>query len=63
MIQLLQVLIGLLVVGFWLWMLIDLSNDQYLSQKEKNNWFLALILLNIFGAVWYYLVEYRPRHL
>ncbi len=44
-------------------MIVDLANNEYLSKESKNNWFLALILLNAFGAIWYYLVEYRPRNL
>ena len=63
MILLIPVALGLLLAGFWLWMIVDLANNKYLSKESKNNWFLALILLNVFGALWYYLVEYRPRNL
>ena len=63
MILLIPAVIGLLLAGFWLWMIIDLANNEYLSKQIKNNWFLAFILLNAFGAIWYYLVEYRPRNL
>ncbi len=63
MILFIPAVIGLLLAGFWLWMIVDLANNEYLSKESKNNWFLALILLNVIGAVWYYLVEYRPRNL
>ena len=63
MIQFAEVLIGLLMIGFWLWMIVDLTNNKYLNREIKNRWFLAFILLNIFGALWYYLVEYRNRNL
>jgi hypothetical protein len=63
MIQFIPLLIGLPLIGFWFWMLIDLSNNDYLPQNTKNNWFLAFILLNIFAALWYYMVEYRPRNM
>jgi len=63
MILLIPAVIGLLLAGFWLWMIVDLANNEYLSKESKNNWFLALILLNVFGAIWYYLVEYRSRNL
>lgn len=63
MTQLIPLFISLPLIGFWLWMVIDLTNNDYLSRESKNNWFLAIIFLNIFGAVWYYLVEYRPRNL
>ncbi len=62
-IQLLPAVFGIPVIGFWLWMLVDLTNNQYIPRNEKNNWFLTFVLLNVFGALWYYLVEYRNRNL
>lgn len=63
MIQLMPMLVGLPLIGFWLWMLVDLSKNDYLSKNTKNNWFIIFILLNIFGALWYYMVEYRYRNM
>jgi hypothetical protein len=63
MAQLIPILIGLPLIGFWLWMLTDLSKNDYLSGSKKNNWFLAFILLNIFAALGYYPVEYQPRNM
>jgi hypothetical protein len=63
MAQLLPVIFGIPLFGFWLWMLVDMTNNKYITRASKNNWILAFILLNIFGAGWYYLVEYRPRNL
>ena len=61
--QLIMALIGILLAGFWLWMIVDLANNEYLTKETKNYWFVAFILLNVFGALWYYLTEYRPRYL
>jgi hypothetical protein len=63
MFLLFPLIIGFVFAGFWLWMLVDLTNNKYLSRETKNNWFLAFIFLNVFGAFWYYLVEYRNRNL
>lgn len=63
MIQTIPMLFSLPFVGFWLWMVNDLLNNDYLSEEAKYNWFYAFILLNIFGAFWYYVVEYRPRNM
>ena len=63
MLNFIPMLIGLPLIGFWFWMLRDLSNNQYISSSSKTTWFLAFVLLNIFGAAWYYFVEYRPRNL
>lgn len=62
MIQFIPLFISIPLIGFWLWMLVDLRNNPYLPEETKNRWFLALVLLNIFGAAWYYLVEYQPRN-
>ncbi len=56
-------LIGLPLIGFWIWMLVDLANNDYISRQEKNHWFIYIMVFNAIGAFWYYLVEYRPRHL
>lgn len=61
MIQLIPAVLGIPLIGFWLWMLVDMTNNQFITRESKNNWLLAFVLLNIFGALWYYLVEYRPR--
>lgn len=61
--QLIPAFLGIPLIGFWLWMLVDLTNNTYLTKDAKNYWFLALVLLNVVGAFWYYMVEYRPRHL
>ena len=63
MVQGIQVGIGIILIGCWLWMLVDMTNNPYLSKDSKNKWFIAFILLNVFGALWYYLVEYRNRNL
>ncbi len=63
MAELIPIVISIPILGFWFWMLSDLSNNDYISKQEKTNWFLILVLLNVFGAAWYYLVEYRNRNL
>ncbi len=63
MIWLIPAVIGILLAGFWLWMIVDLTNNAYIPKETKNYWFIAFILLNVFGALWYYLVEYRNSHL
>ena len=58
---------------FWFWMFRDMTNNDYLPANStvpltwppstKFGWTLAFIILNVFAAFWYYLVEYRNRHL
>lgn len=63
MIQLIPLFLGFPLIGFWLWMLVDMTNNEYISADSKRNWFVSFILLNVFAAFWYYTVEYRPRHM
>ncbi|MDD5371673.1 MAG: hypothetical protein PHQ40_21540 [Anaerolineaceae bacterium] len=63
MAQLIPMMIGFPLIGFWFWMFRDLTNNDYLPANVKNSWMLAFIVMNVFAAYWYYLVEYRNRHL
>ncbi len=49
--------------AFWLWMFRDMTKNAYLSSESRYGWTLQFVFLNVFAAFWYYLVEYRPRHL
>lgn len=62
MIQFIPLLIALPLIAFWLWMLVDMTNNVYLTKETKEGWFVKFYLLNVVGAFWYYLVEYRPSH-
>jgi hypothetical protein len=59
----LSMLVGLALMVFWLSMFWDLAHNDYLPGSSKNNWAFLFVFLNVFSAVWYYFVEYRPRHL
>jgi hypothetical protein len=63
MFVLFPILLVIPLFGFWLWMLNDLGKNRYITRQERNNWFLLIVFLNVFGALWYYLGEYRNRHL
>ena len=51
------IIIGVAV--FWLWMLIDLLQRKKFD--DKLVWLVALIFLNILGAVLYYFLVYSKR--
>ncbi len=63
LILLFAVLLPVPLLVFWLWMFRDMSNNDYLSNGERNNWTRYFVFLNVFAAFWYYIVEYRPRHM
>jgi len=52
--MLISVFLGIFIVGFWLWMLIDcLKRKKF---EDKLVWIIVLLLLNILGAILYYLL-------
>ena len=55
-------LITLPLIVFWLWMAWDLGGNDHLSRSEKQYWQLAFLLMNVFAAVYYYVIEYKKRH-
>jgi hypothetical protein len=70
--QLFFLIIPIPLVAFWFWMFRDMLNNDYLPDNPgaplswppitRSGWIFAFIILNIFAAAWYYLVEYRNRH-
>lgn len=61
--QLMILMIPLPLVAFWFWMFRDMVKNDYLSPKEKNDWTLSFLLLNVVAAGLYYFIEYRNRYL
>ncbi len=71
MAQLILLIIPLALLVFWLWMFWDMSNNTSIPSNSaalswppssKFEWMLALIFLNVVGAVFYYFYEYRNRY-
>ncbi len=71
MVQLTLLIIPLTLFVFWLWMFLDMTNNTSIPSNSavlswppssKFEWTLALIFLNVFGAVFYYFYEYRNRY-
>jgi hypothetical protein len=63
MVPYVPITISLVLIAFWLWMFVDMANNEYIAPESKNTWFVLFVFLNIFTALWYYAVEYRNRHL
>ncbi len=72
LIPLISTIILLLLVIFWVWMFRDMTNSDRLPNRSnapfnfpplsKFDWMFVFIILNIFGAVYYYVVEYKNSH-
>ncbi|HEX9013964.1 MAG TPA: hypothetical protein VF813_10620 [Anaerolineaceae bacterium] len=61
--QLIPMLIGIPLIGFWGWMFGEMSRNPYLTSREKSTWTLWFFIFNVVTAFWYYLVEYRPSRM
>ncbi len=56
----LPVCLGLMV--FWVWMLISAIQNPVLGDGEKIGWVLAIIFLQILGALLYFFIGHPKRH-
>ena len=54
--------VGLVIVVFWIWGLIDCLNNEPSEGNEKIVWILVIILLGAVGALLYYTVR-RPARI
>lgn len=59
--QILSVAVILAGFLFWMWMYRDMSGNDGLTAREKENWTTTFIFLNVFGAILYYANVYRKR--
>ncbi len=61
MIVLIPLAVILPMLGFWMWMYRDMTNNVYLPDSAKQYWTMVFFFMNVFGAIWYYVAEYRNR--
>lgn len=59
--KLLPLIILIPILVFWLWMAWDMDKNDHLSESSKLNWMLILAFLSVFGAMLYFVTEYRKR--
>ena len=52
-------IVGLALMAFWIWMLIDCAKYEPSEGNDKVVWILIIVLLNWVGALIYYFVR-RP---
>ena len=70
--QLIPIIIMLPLIGFWFWMLWDMTNNDRLPSNStptltwpptsKLGWMLIFVVLNVFGAAFYYVEVYRNKN-
>ncbi|MBI2632565.1 PLDc N-terminal domain-containing protein [Candidatus Pacearchaeota archaeon] len=50
------IIIGVLLLAFWIWMIIDCAKRNFKNDMEKIIWILVIVLLGWIGALIYYIV-------
>jgi hypothetical protein len=53
--------IGLAILIFWIWMLIDAIQNKGLTDGEKIGWVLAIVFLHIIGSILYFFIGHPKR--
>ena len=54
--------IGLFLLGFWIWMLVDCIRHEPSEGNDKIVWVLVIVFAKVIGAAIYYFVR-RPERL
>jgi len=54
--------IGLLLIIFWIWMIIDVATNEPSEGNEKLIWILVVVLVGWIGALVYYFAR-RPERI
>lgn len=57
----LMALLGLALIGFWVWMLVDSLMNSKLTEMQRAIWVLVIITTNLIGAFVYFFVGRSPR--
>ena len=58
---LILVSLGLLLMVFWIWMLIDAIQNKGLGEGEKIGWVLAIVFLHFIGSLLYFFIGHPKR--
>ena len=57
-----SMVMGLLLLAFWIWMIIDCANNEPNKGNDKLIWILIIVLTGWLGAAIYYFVR-RPKRI
>lgn len=53
--------IGLSLLAFWIWMLIDCLTRESKAGNDRLVWALVIVFTKLLGAALYYFIRYRRR--
>lgn len=54
--------LGILLLAFWVWMIVDCARRNFKNGNEKIIWILIILFAKVFGAViYFFVVKNRKR--
>ena len=56
-------IVGIAIIAFWIWMIVDVAQRKFKEKTEKIIWILVVVLLGWLGALVYFIVirMYNPK--
>lgn len=60
-----MILVGLLLLAFWIWMIVDCAKRKFKNETEKIIWIIVIVLAQWVGALVYFITirTYNPKGL
>lgn len=59
------IIIGILLLAFWIWMIVDCAKRKFKNDIEKIVWIVVIVLAHWIGAFVYFIIVriYNPKGL
>jgi thiol:disulfide interchange protein len=59
------IILGILIIAFWVWMIVDCARRKFRNDSEKIIWIIVIVLAHWLGSLTYFIVIklYNPRGL
>lgn len=56
-----EIIVGLVLIFFWIWALIDILKSDFEDNIMKLIWLLVVFFLSILGAILYYFIGRKQK--
>ncbi len=58
-----MIVLGLALLAFWIWMIVDCAKRKFWKEGEKIVWLIAIVLIHWVGAIVYFIAIkiYNPE--
>lgn len=60
-----MIIVGILLLAFWIWMLVDCAKRKFRNDVEKVIWIIAIVFCNWLGSLVYFIAvkSFNPQGL